>query len=357
MMAGRLSGTFGQKLAAIYIQEQFENTIIETFEFYDVEHGGWLASGKDTLKHQQDFFYLGFYEQTKLNFDTFWSLKVFSAEQLLAQETTDFDDQTIVLVKDWQEFIELFGHLFSKNEQILKSSVEQRKIIFIRAEKINDLYHFGGELVLSSNLVHTENIFIPLVFDENNNRNLILSAHYDHLGQDELGIFSGADDNASGVAMLLTMQQTIIKNFAEKGVNIFLLFCSAEEQGLLGSQFHVSQNHYATTQTTVVNFDMVGFAQQENPRVYLVVYDEKPETSQTYFSNETQIDQVHESFFLHEFSSDHQPFFEDGYKSYLFFSGLHYTYHTIEDLPSILNYDAMNDLLIFVVDWLEDKND
>src|SRR3982751_4630353 len=62
---------------------------------------------------------------------------------------------------------------------------------------------------------------------------LTISAHYDHLGSNAKGTFTGADDNASGVAALLE----IARAMATDGPYCTLVFClfDGEEAGLKGS--------------------------------------------------------------------------------------------------------------------------
>ena len=79
------------------------------------------------------------------------------------------------------------------------------------------------------------------------NEAIIIGAHYDHLGRGGAGslaansqeIYHGADDNASGVSVLIELarQFTTAKN--NKRTIIFIAF-SGEEEGLLGSNFYVN---------------------------------------------------------------------------------------------------------------------
>ncbi len=81
---------------------------------------------------------------------------------------------------------------------------------------------------------------------------VVLSAHYDHLGLgwpdvhtgDEGKIHYGADDNASGVSILLEMSKSMAKNIQPKRTIVFVAF-TGEEAGLVGSRYFVSQaNQY-----------------------------------------------------------------------------------------------------------------
>ncbi len=75
---------------------------------------------------------------------------------------------------------------------------------------------------------------------------VVLSAHYDHLGLgwpdvhqgDEGKIHPGADDNASGVAILLELARTMGKSVKPKRSIVFLA-CTGEEAGLIGSRYFV----------------------------------------------------------------------------------------------------------------------
>ena len=96
---------------------------------------------------------------------------------------------------------------------------------------------------------------------------VMLGAHYDHLGRgdqnslakaDEAGdIHNGADDNASGVAAVLSAGAELARQERARGV--ILAFWSGEEIGLLGSADFVDSSPVPMDQIAAyVNFDMVG---------------------------------------------------------------------------------------------------
>ncbi len=70
-------------------------------------------------------------------------------------------------------------------------------------------------------------------------RYIILTAHYDHLGQKQSRIYNGADDNASGVAALLVFATQLAKTPLKHSV--IFVFTDAEEVNLLGSKVFVKQ--------------------------------------------------------------------------------------------------------------------
>ena len=105
---------------------------------------------------------------------------------------------------------------------------------------------------------------------------VIIGAHYDHLGhgetdkslarEDEVGrVHLGADDNASGVAGLLTIAEYLV-SLKNKGKfkpkrDVIFAFWSGEEMGLLGSKNFVNmfgQSDLSHIFMANLNLDMIG---------------------------------------------------------------------------------------------------
>ncbi|MEY2808207.1 MAG: hypothetical protein RIR65_2624 [Planctomycetota bacterium] len=93
---------------------------------------------------------------------------------------------------------------------------------------------------------------------------LVLSAHYDHVGLDDRAppgadrVMNGADDDASGCAMLAEIAGAIAGGPAPARDVVFL-FATAEEIGLVGTEYHLD-HPLAPLERTVanLNFEMVG---------------------------------------------------------------------------------------------------
>ncbi len=101
-------------------------------------------------------------------------------------------------------------------------------------------------------------------------QSVILCAHYDHLGLgwpdvhkgDEGKIHFGADDNASGVAVMLELAQVLGKSLKPGRSIIFIAF-TGEENGLMGSGYYVNKLKRESPDRlkkimAVVNLDTVG---------------------------------------------------------------------------------------------------
>ncbi len=94
---------------------------------------------------------------------------------------------------------------------------------------------------------------------------VIYTAHYDHMGIDgNGGVYNGADDNASGSVALIEIAEAFMKEKKRPRRSIGILWVTAEEIGLFGSQYFadhplVSRENIAA----VINLDMLGRTRTE----------------------------------------------------------------------------------------------
>ena len=93
--------------------------------------------------------------------------------------------------------------------------------------------------------------------EQDRDRYVLVTAHYDHLGVRNGQTYHGADDNASGVAGMLA----IASWFASRPARQSLLFVAfdGEEYGLQGSKYFVANPPFPISKiSVVVNLDMIG---------------------------------------------------------------------------------------------------
>ena len=95
---------------------------------------------------------------------------------------------------------------------------------------------------------------------------IVIGAHYDHLGDGgtrsslapgEKAIHNGADDNASGVSVVLAAARAMAAGPRPARSVLFIAF-TGEESGLLGSTHFVANPTVAGPITAMINLDMVG---------------------------------------------------------------------------------------------------
>lgn len=191
----------------------------------------------------------------------------------------------------------------------------------------------------------------------NNNaaQTVIIGAHYDHLGYGEDGssrmtekvkaIHNGADDNASGVAAMLSLADKLKRSGLKKYNYLFIAF-SAEELGLLGSKAFVKEKDFNPKKAAyMVNMDMVG---RLNPERKLTVggMGTSPVWGSVLSSVKHNFKIVTDSSGIGP--SDHSSFYNDSIPVLFFFTGTHTDYHKPSDDASKINYTGTKDIVNFV---------
>jgi Zn-dependent M28 family amino/carboxypeptidase len=204
----------------------------------------------------------------------------------------------------------------------------------------------------------------------NNNANttIVIGAHYDHLGfggegslyrGEEKAIHNGADDNASGVAVMLNLASRLkIKNdnsqIKDNNNYLFMAF-SGEEMGLLGSNYF-SKNPTITAESInyMINMDMVGRMKADST---LAVYGTgtSPMFKQTLKANNNKFKLVENESGVGP--SDHTSFYLIGVPVLHFFTGQHEDYHKPGDDSDKLNYEGMNLISDYIYQIITDLDD
>ncbi len=120
----------------------------------------------------------------------------------------------------------------------------------------------------------TQNI-LGYIEGTNTDSLIVLVAHYDHLGMmGKRATFNGANDNASGVAMLLNMAKYYAQN-KPKYSTAFIAF-GAEELGILGSKYFTENPLFELYKIKfLVNFDLTGTGEEGIQVVNGSVYKDK----------------------------------------------------------------------------------
>lgn len=182
---------------------------------------------------------------------------------------------------------------------------------------------------------------------------LVFSAHYDHLGKMGNNIyFPGANDNASGVAMLLNLAEHYSKNTPEKTI-VFMAF-GAEESGIIGSQFYTENPLFPLKQINfLINLDLLGTGedgiQVVNGSVYQMHFDKLVEiNNQKNLLKEIKIRGK-------AANSDHYWFSEKGVPAFFIYThGGIKAYHDIDDKAATLPLTEFEDCFRLITDFVND---
>jgi hypothetical protein len=167
---------------------------------------------------------------------------------------------------------------------------------------------------------------------------VVIGAHYDHLGlgmsigrsEDKGKIHPGADDNASGVAVLLELARVLKESLNPDRSIVFVAF-TGEEEGKLGSQYYVThEKRYPVAQCIgMVNLDTVGRLGRK--KLLVLGGGSAKEWVHIFrgagFVTGVDIETVSEELD----SSDQKSFQESGVPAVQLFSGPHLDYHRPAD--------------------------
>lgn len=182
---------------------------------------------------------------------------------------------------------------------------------------------------------------------------LVLVAHYDHLGfgpRHSLDPFTqalhpGADDNASGVAVLLSLADQLEARPTPLPFDVLFLATSAEEEDLSGAQFALTSGLVDPKRTfAVINLDMVGRLDPTRPLLAAEGTVETPawKTMLPPSAFQLQLDPLTPG------SSDHCVFADAGLPVLSLSSGRTADYHRPSDTAARLNLAGLN----AVRDWV-----
>lgn len=175
---------------------------------------------------------------------------------------------------------------------------------------------------------------------------LVLTAHYDHLPMESLHsrevfknvIHNGADDNASGVALLLLLADYFAKSEAYREYNIVFIFFSGHESGLYGSD-SFADRHFSKIKsaTALVNFDMVGRMSKAEPQLFMRINEGTGWNIE--FPGQDESFKVQLQY--NDFQLDHTIFAHKELNAATLSTGMHDDYHKGTDDAEKINFEGM----------------
>ena len=183
---------------------------------------------------------------------------------------------------------------------------------------------------------------------------IIVGAHLDHLGRGQVSnsrargsevgeIHPGADDNASGVSVMLEVasefskmkDQGLLKNAKR---NLLFAAWTGEEMGVLGSTYFVNNKGSYRKISAYLNMDMVG-----RMKDHLYVQGVGSSTRWLEFLERANAS-VHASLVTQNdpyLPTDSTPFYMSKIPVLSLFTGAHDEYHTPRDKPDLIHLDGM----------------
>ena len=253
--------------------------------------------------------------------------------------------------------------VFRISRKIADSIMEPKKLSIEDLEKkLNEQHRpnsFSTRISISGHsdviqtTVPTRNVVMVLPGRDKvlKNEYVVLGAHFDHLGMggagsgsripDTVAVHRGADDNASGVAMILELAEKLAANPTNLKRSIAVVAFSGEEMGLLGSKRFVDNSEIDLSKVNaMVNMDMVGRLNESSMLQIGGVGTAEPFKNILTTANDTTILKLSLSEEGYG-PSDHAAFYGKNVPVLFVSSGAHLDYHTPADTWDKINYGGM----------------
>jgi aminopeptidase YwaD len=279
---------------------------------------------------------------------------------MISGESLDKEDKFDALVKgEFSVGIPAFRIKRSLADVILSKS----KTTISKLEKMLNTTlkpaSFSTGIVLTANSeiiqqkVNTRNVVMMLPGEDEKLKNeyIILGGHFDHLGMggpgsssravDTMGVHHGADDNASGVAMMLELAQKFAGTNGSHKRSIICMAFTGEEEGLLGSKYFTDNPEVDLLKVdAMINFDMVG---RLNETKDLQIGGVGTATGlKDIASTECDTNLLKPLFTEEGYGpSDHSAFYLKNIPVLYFTTKAHLDYHTPGDTYDKINYKGM----------------
>ena len=204
----------------------------------------------------------------------------------------------------------------------------------------NTYYQTWAQDVLDKKHIQLKNVIgiIPGTDPDLKDSPVVISAHYDHLG---LGwpdvrkgnkgkIHNGADDNASGISVLLELAKTTGKSLKPARTIIFVAF-TAEEAGLVGSRYFVNNYTKYSIDKIIANLNLDSVGRLFNNKLMVINSKTAREWKFIFMGTEYTTGIPTDLITQNLDASDQVAFIEKGIPAVQFFVGPHKDYHRPTD--------------------------
>ena len=199
----------------------------------------------------------------------------------------------------------------------------------------------------------TQNIIAFIEGSQHPDKFIVFTAHYDHLGK--MGknvIFRGANDNASGVSMLLNLAKHYSVPENQPRYSIAFIAFAGEEPGLEGSLHYVKQPVFPLSDIKfLINLDILGTGDDGITVVNGAVHKAEFEALKGINEQKGYLKEVKKRG--KAAISDHYPFSEAGVPCfYIYTMGGIKAYHDVYDVPETLPLTEFEDLFRLLTDFI-----
>ncbi len=200
---------------------------------------------------------------------------------------------------------------------------------------------------------NTRNVVMMLTGEDPTLKNeyIIIGAHFDHLGMggagsssmapDTIGVHHGADDNASGVALMLELAEKFALSRGSHKRSIICIAFTGEEKGMLGSRYFVENPGIdLKSVNAMLNLDMVGRLQET--KTIQVGGVGTADGLRELVTSLTDTNMIKLTLTDEGYGpSDHSSFYGKNIPVLFYTTGAHIDYHTPADTYDKINYQGI----------------
>jgi Iap family predicted aminopeptidase len=188
--------------------------------------------------------------------------------------------------------------------------------------------------------------FLPGNDPQKTHEILVIGAHRDHFGRQAGLLFPGADDNASGTAVMAEVARVLAKAGTHTRRTILFISFSGEEQGLTGSRLYMERPLVPTTMTkAMINIDHAGIG---NGRLTVGVTGLEKNVALEAGQTTGLTDKLDVYGFFP--GGDHVPFKEAGVPTVTIVSGgVHPYFHQPTDIADTINPEILQTVARYVL--------
>ena len=426
---GRETGTEGQKKAAQFLENFYQNigligpvdgTYRQKFAMYQSNWSDvYIKTKKGKEMNGDDYIFVGFANQSK-------EIKLKTAYLGNVTAETDFSpykDMGVIIIGGGRELFNKMAEAGIKATWTASADDEQFKSRLPRFARayINSRLRFEEEpaeenisfyitkelaarmmgtsvdqleqpelvkprtvrFMVKENrkIIDTENMMAYLEGTDLKDEVIVISSHYDHIGQNEDGsvINNGADDDGSGTTGVMEIAEAFAQAAAEGNRprrSILFLNVTGEEKGLLGSAYYADHPIFPLENTVNnLNIDMIGRIDPEHEEsgnrdyVYVIgseklsshlkVISEYANITYTGLDMDYRYDDPNDTNRFY-YRSDHYNFAKNVIPIIFYINWTHADYHRPTDTVDKIAFDVMakRARLVFHTTWLlANRND
>ena len=198
----------------------------------------------------------------------------------------------------------------------------------------------------------TQNVIAYIPAKKKCSRTVVFTAHYDHLGRMGLDTyFPGANDNASGTAMLLTMARYFKENPSD--FNVMFIAFAGEEAGLVGSKYFVEHPLIPLKKIEfLVNLDIMGSGEEGITVVNATLFEEQFKLLEEINQEKDLLAKVKRRG--PAANSDHYWFTKKGVPAFFIYTmGPNKHYHDVFDEYNELSFNEYDDITALLIEFVK----